>query len=80
MEYVEQREFTLRFELRCEFPEDYDGDADGYHWAEEFPAIASEIVQSAAAILRRHPGWSVRPGNRGRPGDEEVTLVATRAP
>ena len=80
MDYVERKEFTLRFELRCEFPDNYDGDADGYQWADGFPAIASEIVQSAAAILRRHPGWSVRPANRGRPGDEEVTLVVTREP
>jgi hypothetical protein len=80
MDYVEQKEFTLRFELRCEFPDDYDGDADGYQWAEEFPAIASEIVQTAAAIVGRRPGWSVRAGNRGRPADEEVTLVVTRAP
>ena len=80
MNYVEERVFTLRFELRCEFPDNYDGDADGYQWVEEFPAIASEIVQTAAAIMRRHPSWSVRPANRGRPSDEEVTLVVTRAP
>jgi hypothetical protein len=80
MDYVEQREFTLRFEVRCEFPEDYEGDADGYEWAKAFPEIAAEIVHGAAAIVRRHAGWSVRPGNRGRPADEEVTLVVSRAP
>jgi hypothetical protein len=80
MDYVEQRDFVLRFELRCEFPDSYEGDADGYEWAKEFPAIASEIVQSAAAIVRRHRGWGVRPGNRGRPTAEEVTLVVTREP
>jgi hypothetical protein len=80
MDYVEQREFTLRFELRCEFPEDYQGDADGFEWAKEFPAMAAEILQSASAIIRKHRGWTVRPANRGRPTDEEVTLLATRAP
>ena len=44
MNYVEQRDFTLRFELRCEFPEDYDGDADGFEWVKDFPAIAAEIL------------------------------------
>jgi hypothetical protein len=78
--YAEQREFTLRFDLRCEFPETYDGDADGYEWAKDFSGIALEIVQSAAAVIRRHPGWTVRPANRGRPVDEEVTLMVTRAP
>jgi hypothetical protein len=79
MDYVEEREFTLRFELRCEFPEGYEGDADGYEWLKDFPAIAAELVQSAGAVIRRHPGWSVRPANRGRPADEEVTLVVTHA-
>jgi len=80
MKYVEQREFTLRFDLRCEFPEDYDGDADGFEWVKDFPAIAAEIVQSAAAIIRKRPGWDVRPANRGRPTEEEVTLLVTVAP
>jgi hypothetical protein len=78
MDYVEQREFTLRFDLRCKFPENYEGDADGYEWVKEFPDIAAEIVHSAAAIIRRHAGWSVHPANRGRPADEEVTLVVNR--
>ncbi len=80
MNYVEQREFTLRFDLRCEFPENYEGDADGYGWAKDSPATAAEILQSAAAIIRRRQGWDVRPANRGRPTDEEVTLLVTRAP
>jgi len=80
MNYVEEREFTLRFELRCEFPENYEGDADGFEWVKDFPAIAAQIVQSAAAIVRQHSGWTVRPANRGRPTDEEVTLLVTRTP
>jgi hypothetical protein len=80
MPYVEQREFTLRFELRCEFPDDYDGDDDGYEWARAFPAMAAEIVQSALQIVRRRPGWGARAGNRGRSSDDEVTLVVERAP
>jgi hypothetical protein len=28
--------------------------------------------------VKRRPGWSVRPGNRGRPADEEITLVVER--
>ena len=80
MTYVEQREFTLRLELRCEFPDDYDGDDDGYAWAASLPAVTAEIVAAAAAILRRDRAFQVRPANRGRPTEDEVTLVAERAP
>jgi hypothetical protein len=75
MAYVEEREFVLRFQLRCEFPDDYEGEADGYEWAKELGGLGSELVQAAVAVVARHPGWKVRPANRGRPTDEEVTLV-----
>jgi hypothetical protein len=78
MEYVEEREFTVRIEVRCAFPEDYAGDDDGFAWLEEFRPLAAEIAQAAAAAVKRRPGWSVRPGNRGRPVDEEITLVVER--
>jgi hypothetical protein len=76
--YVEQREFSLRIELRCAFPEDYEGDADGYAWVEEVQPALAEIVRAAAAILAQRGSFRVHPANRGRPADEEVTLVAER--
>jgi len=77
MKYVEERTFTVRLELRCEFPDDYDGEEDGYEWAQQIPALAGEVVATAAAAAKKG-GWSVRPANRGRPSDEEVTLVLER--
>ena len=80
MKYVEEREFTLRFELRCEFPEDYDGELDGYAWAKEFTPVAGEVIRAAMAAAARQPGWRVHTGNRGRSSEDEVTLVLTRTP
>jgi hypothetical protein len=77
MKYVEERTFTVRLELRCEFPDDYQGEEDGYEWAKQVPGLAGEIVAAAAAAAKRS-GWSVRPANRGRPAEEEVTLVLER--
>ena len=77
--YVEEREFNLRFELRAAFGDDYQGDEDGYVWTKEFPGIAAEIVAAAAAIVSRHPGWSVRGGNRGRSSEDEITLVLEKS-
>jgi hypothetical protein len=76
--YTEEREFTLRFELTCEFPDDYEGEADGFAWTSEFATMKAELVKSAVAIIARHPGWDIRPGNRGRATEDEVTLVLTK--
>jgi hypothetical protein len=81
MRYVEERDFTLRLDLRCEFPESYEGEADGYAWLREFQGrIAPELVEAAVAVIRRHPGWTVRLGNRGRAVEDEVTLVVEKTP
>jgi len=78
--FVEEREFTLRVEVRCAFPEGYDGEGDGYAWWADVEPAAAEIVRAAAAILASRPGWRVRPTNRGRPASEEITLVVERGP
>ena len=78
MPYIEQRDFTLRIELRREFPENYEGEDDGYAWADEVQPALAEIVRAAAAILAQRGGFRVHPANRGRPAEEEVTLVAER--
>ncbi|HVZ73240.1 MAG TPA: hypothetical protein VHJ20_12755 [Polyangia bacterium] len=78
-DHVEEREFTLRLQVRCTFPESYDGDADGYAWAEELPSLTAELVRAAQQIASGR-GWRVRSANRGRPVEDEVTLVLERTP
>jgi hypothetical protein len=78
--HVEEREFTLRIQVRCAFPENYEGDDDGYAWWAGVEPATAEIVRAAVAILARQPGSRVRPANRGRPADEEVTLLVERTP
>src|SRR5262245_30645981 len=47
MRYVEERDFTLRLDLRCEFPESYEGEQDGYAWLRDFhAAILPRVVQA----------------------------------
>ena len=78
--HIEEREFTLRIQIRCAFPENYEGEDDGYAWWSNVEPSTAEIVRAAVAILARQPGCRVRPANRGRPADEEVTLVVDRTP
>jgi len=75
-----EADFTLRFELQCEFPDDYQGEADGFKWFEEFPGMAAEILRAAVATVSARPGWKVRPKNRGRSSEDEVTLLLECAP
>jgi hypothetical protein len=79
MRFVEERDFTVRVALRCEFDERYEGDADGYAWLREFhERMAPRLVDAMVRVIRAHPGWTVRPGNRGRALEDEVTLVVER--
>jgi hypothetical protein len=80
MPYVEEREFTVRLELRCEFPDDYDGDEDGFAWVAELPELAAEVVRNTLAAVARRPGWKARPKNRGRSSEDEITLLLERSP
>ena len=76
--YVEEKEFTLRLSVRYAFPDDYEGDEDGYQWTEQFAALTREVVQAAAKTIAAAGTWRVRPGNRGRPVEDEITLVVER--
>ncbi len=80
MTFVEEKSFELRFELRAEFGEDYQGELDGYEWAKDWTPIAGEVLAAVREVMSRHPGWSVRTRNRGRSSEDEVTLVLTRKP
>ncbi len=81
MRYVEERDFTLRLDLRCEFPENYEGDHDGYAWLRDFhDRILPRLVKATVDAIREHPGWRVRPANRGRSSEDEIALVVEKIP
>jgi hypothetical protein len=78
MPYVEEKEITFRIETRCAFPEDYDGEDDGYVWTAELRPLYNEMLHALVQVVGRHPEWSVRPRNRGRSSEDEITLVLER--
>jgi hypothetical protein len=79
MPFVEERDFTLRLDLRCTFEDSYEGELDGYAWLREFQdRVLPGVVDAAVRAIRVHPGWAVRPGNRGRAIEDEVSLVVER--
>jgi hypothetical protein len=73
--YREETTWILRLEAGADFPEDYDGELDGYAWRERFfrevqPRVLAAVLRELAAL----PGWSVRTGNRGLPAQDEVLI------
>jgi len=76
--HVEDKEFTIRLELRCSFPDDYEGDEDGYAWSGDVAPLAGALVAAVVSTIQRDGRWKVRPGNRGRSTEDEVTLILER--
>ena len=74
----EDKEFSVRLELTATFADDYEGDQDGFAWAAELPALKSAILAAVVQTIQRHGGWKVRPGNRGRSTEDEVTLIVEK--
>ena len=76
--HVEEKDFTVRLELRCAFPDDYEGEEDGLAWTAELPALHGAILAAVVQTIQRHGGWKVRPGNRGRSTEDEVMLICEK--
>jgi len=75
MLHEEEKVFTLRIEGRCLFPEDYDGEEDGYEWVASFQPALAAVVKAAMSAANAQAGWTLRTRNRGRASEDEVTLV-----
>lgn len=79
MDYSEETTWTIRLEVEAKFPEDYEGEEDGYVWRERFrqevqPAVATAVFRQLQAL----EGWKVRPANRGLPATEELLIRIER--
>ena len=77
--HVEDKEFTFRIEFRAAYADDYEGDDDGNAWVDQTRPITAEMMHALAAVVQRHQGWTVRPANRGRSTDDEVTLIVEKS-
>jgi hypothetical protein len=77
VKHVEEKDFAFRLELRRGFTEDYDGDEDGYAWRADVTPMVSEMLAQLVATAARH-GWKIRPANRGRSSEDEITLVVEK--
>jgi hypothetical protein len=76
--HVENKEFAIRIDLRASFPDDYEGEEDGYSWAGDFRPLAQALVTAVARTIAAHPGWTFHPSNRGRSSEDEVSFIVEK--
>ena len=75
MRYVEERELVIRLHLRAEFPENYEGERDGYEWYRDFDTnVRPELLRELLQLLTSQRGYRVTPLNRGLDTHEELEL------
>jgi hypothetical protein len=74
--FREEKEFILRFSLEAQFPEDYEGEEEGYLWLKEWEtAMKPELLKMIFSSLRSHPHWEARVRNRGAATENEIEIV-----
>ncbi len=74
--FKEEKEFNLRFSLEAQFPEDYEGEEEGYLWLKEWEtAVKPELLKLIFASVRRHPHWTAHVRNRGASPENEIEIV-----
>ena len=76
--HTETREFTFHLTFNAQFSDDYDGDDDGYAWAQKLPTIEAAMLRALVAVVGEDKAWSIRTTNRGRSSEDEVALVLER--
>lgn len=75
MLHREERDFSVHLHLSAEFPEDYEGDDDGFVWAERFERLVKpRLVAAVFEALRAEPGWSALAAPRGHHPERALDL------
>ena len=75
----EEKQFSLRFSLEAQFPDEYDGDDDNYAWLRDWEQqVKPELLKVVFETLRRHPLWNVHVRNRGLAPQDEIEIAMTK--
>jgi hypothetical protein len=73
MTHHEERDFTIHLHLGAEFPDDYEGEEDGFAWLERFEGeLKPRLLSAVFDALHKAPGWRAVAAPRGR--DPELAL------
>lgn len=74
----EERPFSIELTVSAEFPDDYEGDDDGYSWFEAFELLKPRLIAALFDAVRSDPNWRVISAPRGRDPDRAVEFELQR--
>ena len=78
-DYREERTYTIELRLSASFPDDYEGEEDGYEWHARFDRVVRpRVARAVIEALMRDPGWKVTPTTRGESETERLELLVER--
>ncbi len=78
-DYREDRTYTVQLRLSAAFPDDYEGDDDGYEWHAHFDRVVRpKIARAVIETLLADGGWKITPSNRGQSESEQLELLVER--
>ncbi|MCB9584193.1 MAG: hypothetical protein H6718_02290 [Polyangiaceae bacterium] len=73
MKHREEREFAIHLHLTAEFPEDYEGEQDGFAWHKRFQErVRPALLRAVVDVLRAESGAEVVAAPRGRNPEDAV--------
>ena len=74
-EHRESHEFSLTLHVSATFPEEYEGEQDGYAWRERFERdLKPRIVKAVFDEIRATKGWRALAAPRGSAPDRAVDI------
>jgi hypothetical protein len=77
--FREEKQFTFRFSLEAQFPEEYDGEQDSFGWLQEWErSMKPELLKLIFESLRRHSSWNAHVRNRGLSPEDEIEIAMVK--
>jgi len=71
----EERSFAIELSLVAEFDESYEGDEDGFAWADRFDAVLKpRLVAAVTEALRGDPNFQLLAAPRGKDPERALEL------
>ena len=78
-DYREERTYAVQLHLSATFPDDYEGDDDGYEWHAHFDRVVRpKIARAVIDTLLADGGWKITSATCGESESDHLELLVER--